>query len=151
MRSAPVRIAAAIGLLLTFAAYGQAGPPSGPPVGTAGCSFDPTGRAGLNFTLDPSSGSPVTVTATLLVGDCASGRTMTVSVDNGIRGDRTIERVGGTERITYRLSAPTFGLATASGPGIGAYKAVSFTLTVDAYMDAMVGLYYDRLTVTVAP
>lgn len=156
MKSAPALTAGFASLLLAAAAYGQGSPPGGggPPGGVAGCSFDAGGITGLNFgTLDPSSGTIVTATATLMVGNCGAGRTMSLSIDNGRRGNRTMIRDGGNELIAYSLSAPTFSPGTADGPGIGAYKPATFTGTVmpGAYMDAVAGVYRDLLVVTVTP
>lgn len=161
MRRTCAWIVSFAGFLAVAAAYGQGGPPGGgppggggPPIGTAGCSFDASGTVGLNFgTLDPSSGTVATATGTVFVGDCASGRTMAVSVDNGQRMNRTMIRDGGTEVIPYSLGAPTFSPSTASGPGIGAYKPATITGTVQpsAYMDAVAGVYRDILIVTVTP
>jgi spore coat protein U-like protein len=55
--------------------------------------------------------------------------------------------------IPYSVSTPTFSPGTASGPGVGAYKAATFTGTVQpsAYMDAVAGTYGDTLIVTVTP
>lgn len=170
MRSAlPSIAAAAAAFLLAFApaAHSQGaggGPPGGggtpggggPPGGgtPAGCAFDSTGTVGLNFgTVDPSIGGILTATATVMVGDCPSGQTMVVTVDDGQRMNRTMIRDGGSEVIPYSLSAASFSPSTAAGPGVGAYKPARFTGTLQpsAYMDAMAGTYRDILIVTVTP
>lgn len=120
----------------------------------AGCAFDSTGTTGLNFgTLDPSSGAVVTATATVMVGDCPVGQTMVVTVDGGLRMNNTMIRDGGSELMPYAVGTPTFAPSTASGPGVGAYKAATFTGTLQpsAYMDAVAGTYRDVLIVTVSP
>lgn len=88
-----------------------------------------------------------------MVGDCPSGQTMVVTVDDGQRMNRTMIRDGGSEVIPYSLSAPSFSPSTAAGPGVGAYKParITGTLQPSAYMDAMAGTYRDVLIVTVTP
>lgn len=122
--------------------------------GNSGCAFSSSGTVGLNFsTLNPAAATLVTATATVQVGDCGIGQTMLVTVDQGQRLNRTMLRDGGTEVIAYSLSNPTFSPGTASGPGNGAYKAATFTGTVQAsaYLDAVAGTYRDVLIVTVSP
>lgn len=157
-RAFPSIPAAAVAFLLALAppAHSQ-GAGGGPPGGggtPAGCTFDSTGTVGLNFgTVDPSLGGVITATATVMVGDCPSGRTMLVTVDDGQRMNRTMIRDGGSEVIPYSLSVPSFSPSTAAGPGVGAYKPARFTGTLQpgAYMDAMAGTYRDVLIVTVTP
>ena len=117
------------------------------------CSFDAGGTTGLAFgNLDPSIAAPVTVTAAVSVGDCASGQTMALSIDQGQHGSRSMLRAGGTELISYSVSTPTFSSSN-RGPGIGIFTVATFTGTVQpsAYQDAVAGDYSDQLTVTVTP
>lgn len=143
------RIARAIAVLVAASAM-----PAYSLAGNNGCAFNASGTTGLAFpTLDPSSGALVTANATVQVGDCPSGQTMLVTVDQGQRMNRTMIRVGGTELIPYSVSTPTFSPGNASGPGNGLYKTATFTGTVQAsaYADAVAGNYSDVLTVTVSP
>jgi hypothetical protein len=63
--------------------------------GNNGCRFDATGTTGLNFgALDPSAAVVKTVTATVLVGDCAGGLTMLVASTTRQRMNRTMIEPG---------------------------------------------------------
>ncbi len=114
------------------------------------CVFRTSGTVGLAFgTLDPSVGGVRTATASVEVGDCNGQQTMTVTVDQGLRSNRTMQRLSGTETIQYSVGPATIQ-GGPSGPGNNAYKTATFTGTVlpGAYLDAVAGTYYDRLIVT---
>ena len=118
------------------------------------CGFDASGTTGLSFgNLDPSVAAPVTASATVMVGDCNSGAPMIVTVDQGLRGNRTMQRAGGTELISYAVAAPSFVPGNSGAPGNFNFKPATFVATVQAtaYQDAVAGDYSDQLIVTVTP
>jgi spore coat protein U-like protein len=118
------------------------------------CAFDPSAAPGaLTFgNLDPSVAAPMTASVTVMAGDCVN-QTMQVTVDQGLRGNRTMQRVGGTELIPYSVTAPSFFPGNSSSTGNSNYKPASFAATVQAsaYQDAVAGDYSDQLVVTVTP
>lgn len=117
------------------------------------CTFRATGTIGLAFgTLDPRTPVLKTATATVEVGDCVTQQALSVSVDQGQRGNRTMMGGLGTDLIPYSIGAVTIQNGTAA-PGNNNYKVATFTGTVQAsaYANAVVGSYTDRLIVTVQP
>lgn len=121
------------------------------------CSFQASGLS-LSFgTLNPASGSNVTVAMTpstlgaSLVGDCAPGQNLLISGDNGLNfnGSRRLQNMAGTDFIAYSLNLPW----TARGPGNGAYTNFTFngTLLWSAYANASAGSYSDTVMISVTP
>jgi spore coat protein U-like protein len=142
MKSLPSSVACTVAALLmaaTAPAYGNG----------SNCLFRTSGTVGLSFTLNPSVGGTVNSTASVEIGDCNGSQTMVVTVDQGLRGNRTMERVSGTETIQYSIGAVTIQ-GGAAGPGNNVYKIANFTGTVlpAAYLNAVAGTYSDRLVVT---
>jgi len=117
------------------------------------CTFRATGTIGLAFgTLDPRTLVTKTATATIEVGDCVSQQAMSVSVDQGLRGNRTMMGGLGSDLIAYSIGPVTITGGTAA-PGNALYRTATFTGTVQgsAYANAVVGSYTDRLLLTVQP
>lgn len=148
-RSATARLALAVLL--------AAGDLGGSPAFANGntCLFQAKGLA-LNFgTLNPSSGATVSVpvaAATLnanAVGDCASGKTMVFTADNGLHFSGSRRMTNGTDFIPYSITLP----ANQPGPGNGIYIKFTFTGTVasTSYQNASAGNYGDTVTLTVTP
>lgn len=142
MKSLPSSVAHTVAALLlaaTTPAYGNG----------SSCLFSTSGTVGLSFPLNPSAGGIVTSTASVEVGDCNGQQIMVVSVDQGLRGNRTMLRTTGPETIQYSIGAVTIQ-GGAAGPGNGNYKVANFTGTVlpAAYLSAVAGIYTDRLVVT---
>lgn len=102
--------------------------------------------------LNPAAAQLQSVSVSLNVGDCNSNQNMVVSIDQGLRGNRTLQRTAGTETIAYSVTTPTFAGGNA-GPGNNNYKAVTFNIVIqaNAYADAVAGDYTDRLIVSVTP
>lgn len=117
------------------------------------CNFRATGTIGLAFgSLDPRTPVTKTATATIEVGDCVSQQAMSVSIDQGLRGNRTMMVGAGADYIAYSIGAVTIAGGTAA-PGNNSYRTATFTGTVQgsAYANATVGSYSDRLLLTVQP
>lgn len=144
LSSSVVCLVASLLTAATLPAYGKG----------SSCVFRASGTLGLAFTLDPSRGSVEAATASVEVGDCnpSAVQAMSVTVDQGQRQNRTMQRDAGTELIPYSIGPVTIQGGNAA-PGNDNYKVANFTGTVQpaAYVDAVAGRYTDRLIVTVSP
>src|SRR5687767_13754949 len=143
MKCLPSSVAYTVAVLLmaaTAPAYGNG----------SNCLFRTSGTVALSFgPLNPSIGNVVTATAAVEIGDCNGAQTMVVTVDQGLRGNHTMQRLTGTETSQYSVGAVNIQ-GGAAGPGNNAYKIANFTGTVqpNAYLNAVAGTYTDRLVVT---
>lgn len=121
------------------------------------CSFQARGLSMSFGTLNPASGSDVTVAvsaATLnanKAGDCASGQIMSISGDNGLNfnGTRQLKNTAGTDFIAYSLNFPS----GSPGPGNGIYRSFTFNGAIlwSAYANASAGSYTDNVIILVNP
>jgi hypothetical protein len=119
--------------------------------GASACRFNGSGVVALP-PLDPSIATQQSASVSLEVGDCNAQQSMVVTVDQGLRGNRTLQRISGPETIAYSVTTPSFANGNA-GPGNNNFKAVTFNIVVqaNAYADAVAGDYTDRLIVSVTP
>jgi spore coat protein U-like protein len=134
-------------------------------VGT--CKFN--SGANLNFTLDPSSTSDATATASLTFW-CTKGATYTITDNNGANADTStspptqrMKHTDLTEYIPYKFcyksgSPPASCTSdTTSDSGTGNGKNNSITLYFlgvvknNDYIDASAGSYSDMVTMTISP
>ena len=114
------------------------------------CLFRASGTVGLAFgSMDPSVGGPRPRLGKSRSGSCIGTQLMVVTIDQGLRGNRTMLRVFGTETIAYSIGPVTIA-GGSTGPGNNNYKVASFigTVQASAYLAAVAGIYRDRLIVT---
>lgn len=117
------------------------------------CLFQSKGLSMSFGALNPGSGSNVLVpvSGASMVGDCAQGKTMTISGDNGLNynGSRNLKNAAG-DLIAYSLA----GLPQSnSGPGNGNYLPFTFNGSIlwSAYANASAGSYSDTVIISVTP
>ncbi len=120
---------------------------------TGTCKFNSGGS--VSFTLDPSSSSNATGTATQPAFWCTKGASYTISDDFGINeasagaAPRRMKHATLTEYIPYSFSY------TASGTGNGKTSPISLDISASVvnadFVNASAGSYADTVTLSITP
>ncbi|WBY03761.1 spore coat protein U domain-containing protein [Ramlibacter tataouinensis] len=119
------------------------------------CKFDSNAVSALNFNIDPSSASDLTVstTRTFTCNGSANPASFSVTASNGNHAS------GGTRRMRHGVTLTAYLPYTLSfSPASGSVaKGASSTLTISGtvasadFQPALLGSYSDTVTVTLSP